>query len=355
MKKLVIKIVVFVLLFAVAFGAAQSVLRYHWPEDTYTRYRDFENQPKDSIDVFVFGTSEMQAGYEPVAAYYAAGITGYNFSLQNRSAMATYYQLKYALKHHTPKVVVCDFVCLFDNELPSEFETIYRRVVDTMPDRKIKKEIIQEICKVDDSQSPLNWYLPMIRYHSMWNELTSDDFAGNNVYDKNYPDYKKGVNLLPQSNFDGAYDIVPELWESDMEPNELADFSVQYYDKLIEECKSRGIEVVCVLTPKVCDAAVYQVNWPKMQEYFDSRGVKYINYCTYDRIKQMGLNMYEDYADSAHLNVYGALKFSTVVGQDISKMCNLSDRRGDKESSVTQSWDNAWENMVLYYGSQDNQ
>ena len=347
MKKFVIKSLAFVLIFAAVFLGVQTVLKYHWPDDTYVKNKDYEKQPENSIDVLVFGTSEMNSCYLPVAVYYVSGITGYNFALQNRSAVTTYYQLKYALKHQTPKLVICDFACLFDDMLPSEREVIYRRVVESMPDREIKNELINEICEIDETQDPLDWYLPLFKYHTRWNELTPDDFAGR----REYADYIKGTDIrIPQLN-EQAFDIVPELWDAEAEANELSEFSVEYYDKMIEECRSRGIEVMCMLTPKVCDAAVYKANWPKMQEYFESRGVKYINYCEYDKIKQMGLNMYEDYADNAHLNAYGAVKFSTVVGQDLKGMYEFPDRREDANSQVTADWNGLWARLAAYYGT----
>lgn len=346
MKKFATKIIVFLVFFSVLFALLQTVLHYHWPEDTYTRYIDYTHNPKDSIDVFVFGTSEMYSAFSPVTTYLEEGITAYNFSLQNRSAMTTYYQLMYALKYQTPKAVVCDFVCLFDNMLPSESETIYRRFVDTMPDYGIKSQMISEICRVDESESPISWYLPMLRYHSMWNELTPEDFKKDNVFDNNYSPMKKGCNLA-YAPFDGEpYDITPDLWVSTDAPAPLGEFSVSYYDKIIDECNKRGIKVICMLTPKVCDAAVYAVNVPTMQQYFDSKGVQFINYCDYEKINEMGLSMYTDYSDSAHLNAVGAVKFSKYMAHDLKKMCDFPDRRLDE--NVSPAWNAAGVELAEY-------
>ena len=350
MKKFWIKTVAFCLIFALVFGVTGKYLKYHWHEDTRARYEDLAEEDADSIDVLTFGTSEMYHAYLPVAGYYAAGITGYNLAIQNRSAMTTYYQLKYALKHVKPKVVVCDFVCLFDDMLPSESESVYRRTVDNMPDFSIKRELISEICRVDESQNALDWYLPMLRYHTMWNELTDTDFVDEKDEFAGYPDYYKGA-CMNYAISEQAYDIVPELWETDSEPSELADFSMGYYDKLIDLCRENDIQVVCVLTPKISDAAVYKANWPAMVEYLESRGVICLNYCEYDTVKEMGLNMYTDYADPAHLNVMGALKFSTVMAMDIKKLCGLEDRRIDTESETTQEWDRLWNEMLVFYAN----
>ena len=124
---------------------------------------------------------------------------------------------------------------------------------------------------------------------------------------------------------------------------------MNYYDKLIDLCNENDIKIVCVLTPKVSDAAVYSVNVPVMEAYLTSRGVKCMNYCTYDKICSMGLSLYNDYSDPAHLNVLGALKFTTMLSQDLADKFNLEDRREAADSETTQKWNGLWEPFVSYY------
>ena len=111
-KRFWIHVCILILICIPVFLYVQNVLHYRWPDDTYSKLVDYAGQPQDSIDVAVFGTSEMYAAYAPVVTYREQGITGFNFAVQNRSAVTTYYQFRYMLKHQTPKLVVCDFVCL---------------------------------------------------------------------------------------------------------------------------------------------------------------------------------------------------------------------------------------------------
>ena len=349
MKQFWIKITVFTVIFAILFVGLQQILHYHWPEDTYTRYIDFrENNAPDTVDVFAFGTSEMYAAYSPVATYHQAGITGYNFSIMNRSAMATYYQLMYALKYQTPKVVICDFVCLFDDMLPSESETVYRRTVDTMPDIDIKYDMIREIRRADKDANVMSYIFPILRYHSMWNELTPEDFSKDNVYNEHYQAFKKGAFFNYGAYNGDTFEITPELWDSDDAPAEIADYSAYYYEKMIEECNKRGIKVVFMLTPKVADAAVYAVNYPTMEKWLSERGVTCLNYCTYEQIQRMNLSIVGgDYYDPAHLNSIGCVKFSTYVADDLKALFpELPDRRQDDNCNA--QWDSAWNGLTEY-------
>lgn len=333
MKKIVIKIICFVIIFSCLFMMIQNVLHYRWlgHEALYTRNLDYANQPEGSIDVICFGTSEIYAAYDPIVTYYEAGITGYNFAISWRSAVTVYYQLLYALKYQTPSVVLCDFSSLYDNQLPGEVERLYRKVVDCMPDRTVKNQLINTICELDPSQSYLSWKYPLLRYHSMWSELTEENFMEDYIYDEEYPLYAKGA-LLSTDYYDGdVFEISPDLWGYSEAETNFSNISVKYYDMFIEECQNRGIKVVAVLPPKLNAASQYASRWEAMKEYFDSRDVSYLNYNTYDQVIRLNVTLEADYYDSAHLNIYGSIKFSKILAQDLRTEFDLMDHRDDAE------------------------
>ena len=192
MKKYLIRAAVFLLLFALCFSGAQSILHYRWSgnENLYTRNIRYSQAAPDSIDVLCLGTSELYAAYDPIVTYEEAGITGYNFAITFRCAMTAYYQLLYALEYQTPDIVLCDFSCLFDDMKPHEQESIYRKVVECMPDKALKEQMIREICAVDHTQSYLSWKFPLLRYHTMWSELTAENFQPDRQLDDAYPSYQ---------------------------------------------------------------------------------------------------------------------------------------------------------------------
>ncbi len=141
MKKRVVgsvKVIVFLLGFCLIFGQLQKVLHYRWDADLYNDNLYMKEQPEDSYDVFFLGTSELKTAVYPGAIFQTNGITSYNYAVTNKSALTMYYQLKYILRYQKPKVICCDFSALYDDTLPSERETVYRKVVDTMPDLDLK-------------------------------------------------------------------------------------------------------------------------------------------------------------------------------------------------------------------------
>lgn len=392
MKKFA-KIIALFLCLGIALEIAQYPLHYRWSEneDVYSRNVTFKDEAKDSVDVLYFGTSEIYNDIFPTAMYKETGITGMNFAVSHKSAITTYYQVKYALKYQTPKVVCCDFSALFTNKLPSygdKNEQIYRKVVDTMPDKDIKLQLIASM-KMDDIHTDVLSYLfPVFRYHSRWNELSREDFLPDYQVSDEYKLYSAGCRLeddefKEESRPDITVDteITPALWdvalltevrddevdltgeEASEKKNEkkaeqskavpgeepLANVSVKYYDKLIRLCQSKGIQVVALIPPKIRDGALKTARMAAIEEYMYSRGVDIIDYNTYEQVERLGVNLQEHYCDAAHMNYKGAVILSKDLAAVLSEKYDLPDHRGD---AAFAKWDSYWDEFTAAYDVQ---
>ncbi len=334
MKKYTIRIAAFVLLFCLCLDVAQGVLHYRWWEedDLYAKNILYSQISSDSIDVLVIGTSELYYGFTPIIAYEDAGITSFNFAMAYRSALTAYYQLKYALEYQTPSVVICDFSCLFDDMLPSEAEPVHRKVVECMPDKRLKEQLIREICQVDKSQSYLTWEIPLLRYHSMWSQLTDAEFSRDDRLVPDYPSYQKGGGMIAKGEKGSGTlkSITPELWDcAGTEPCALSEYSVSYYDKMIALCREKGITVVAVDMPGIAYARRSAARLETTEAFLASRGIPFLNYCTYEQVQRMGLNIEDHYYDDTHLNLAGAAVVTRTLAQDLKEIVSLPDHRGD--------------------------
>ncbi len=353
MKKYIPRIIAFIVLFVLIFYLAQYVLHYRWAtnDDLYTRNINYMKQPADSIDVLYFGTSETHAMCTPIITYAEKGITGYNFAISHRSAVTAYYQLLFALKHQNPKVVVCDFSSLYDPALPdTKNDPIYRKVVDCMPDKEIKSALLKDIRRLGDDRDFLSWIFPLFRYHGMWSELTEDDFLPDHVYNEDVYGFEKGALLSTQfeNEVDGFsdYEVSEDYWDAERVDKTPAEISVEYYDKFIAECYSRGIFVVAVYTPTLRSAKDFTSRWESTREYLESRNVMILNYNNYEQYKRMGLVWEDDYYDMDHFNMNGAIKGSRILAEDLDNMFDLDDRRTDPE--VAALWDKDYDDFVKY-------
>lgn len=347
------RVIAFILIFAVLFAVAQSVLHYRWcdNEDIYSRNIAYQQEAENSIDVLVFGTSELYAGVFPTAMFHEAGITGINFATQNKSALTTYYQLEYALKTQKPKVVCCDFLALFDEHYsPTESETIYRKISDTMPDPVIKWKMVRDICRLDESQSELSYIFPMLRYHSMWNELSADNFKRDYVYNKNYRAYSKGCQIMDSEyEEDGlGSTILPEFWEREAAGAEMTEFAIEYYDRFVKLCHENDAKVVCLLPPKVVDGHLFAACMPEFERFCNERDITILDYSTKEMVFGLGLNFREDFFNSSHMNYKGAVKFSKNLANTLKALYDLPDRR--EEEPLNTGWSQCWNEFSAEYG-----
>ena len=349
------KIIIFLVLFCNTWFCIQWVLHYRWTghDAIYSRNMCYQEETPNTIDVLYFGTSEVYASVFPTVMYESEGITGVNFAVQNKSAITCYYQLEYALQYQHPKVVCCDFSALFSDCLPSDTEAVYRKIVDGIPDEKIKLKLIRDICKVDSSQSFLSWEFPLLRYHSTWNNLTKDYFENEYVISPYYKRYSQGCLLADWEYADAetfGVEIKSEMWCAERTDTEYSKISLEYYERFIELCRENNIQVVALIPPKISDAALKTSRWSAMQDYFETNNLTVIDYNTYEEVNRLGLELEKDYYDSMHVNYRGAVKMSLDLAKQLKKHFNLKDHRGDNNYI---SWDDYWEEFVKAFNYEE--
>ncbi|MDO4187807.1 MAG: hypothetical protein Q4D29_02345 [Lachnospiraceae bacterium] len=343
MKKRVLSIVSFIVIFALLFTLFQGMFKQKW-EGRYMRTDDLKRLSDEDVDILAFGTSELWAGYDPIVTYHQQGITGYNLTTPFNSAITAYYQLCQALEYHTPKFVICDFVALFEDGLPSEdsnIENLFCETFDILENPKLKLKLLRDVCELDDTKTPTSWFFPLIRYHSMWNELSRDNF----VLDYTVEPYRKGARLESTYYRSALYRNTPENWNYEEENTNLSDISVKYYDMFIDKCHENGITVIAVLPPMLYNQSELAARYNTQAEYFYSRGVYCLNYNTYEQTQRMDLDLERDFYDFLHLNTLGSIKFSKVLADDLRTYFDIPDRRNDE--NIAGVWDAAYEQFKM--------
>lgn len=346
-KKRIIRIIIFGLALGVAVNVTQHILQYKNEEEYELScvISDYELQDSESIDIVCVGTSEVWDMYIPTVGYNEAGITGYNFGTSRKSAVTAYYQVKYVLKKNRPKAIICDFSSLYSDSSPAENEELYRKIVQTMPDRFIRYELINAICSVDPEQDKMTWFFPIIKYHSGWNELTPENFG---IYENPYRRWTRGGDCrtiwYDSSRFElKDDDIAPELWNAEITSEEFSALSVKYYNMLIDECHSVGVDVIALIPPKLSRASQIASRRNMLYEYFDENGVIILDYNTYEQVNRLGLSLAEDYYDPAHVNILGGEKCSRALAKDLQQLIGLEDRRNIDD--IDSTWDEDYESF----------
>ena len=292
--------------------AAQQIMHGYYEEKDHT------------IDVLCLGSSALRNGVSGLEMYHDYGFTTTSVQLP----VISYYLLQETLDKHDIKAVVIDGATL-TNTLLSGYskEDIVGKIheaVDYMPMSTHRTNLIREIVKMDLNVSLTDFLIPLYTYHDRWAELSKDDFTYRQWQeDYFYKGQNPKINTFAHS-FDSKY-----MTEEDEASDAIwiNEDSAAWFDKLIQLCREKGIEIAMIKVPS--DGWTLQYS-RILQDFADSRSVKFIDFNMLDIQEEIGFNPKEDYCDNAgHLNVTGAKKLSEYLGKYLASVCSFEDKRED--------------------------
>lgn len=281
-----------------------------WPTtSTLTGFYDLD---ENTVDVIFLGTSHGVTGFIPQELYNNYGITSYNLSCEQQNLVSSYYWLREALKYQSPKVLVLEsYVCFpfLHNEPLNTSEPCTRKAIDSMKWGKNKIDYIKDICALDSSQSIKSFFLPNIRYHDRWEELSFNDYGRD--YMMKYAK-SMGAWVVPcddkKSKFEGI-DI-----DEDAEPAYMHPLMEEYLNKINSLCKEYNINLVLALTP-TADRLSEHHN--ALEKYAKESELFFIDFNTKSMFEELDYDFQKNNRDNGHVGIDGAIKISNYLGKEL--------------------------------------
>lgn len=322
-------------------GVLQEYVLCH-ADHNRERVKGFYLEDKDSVDVVFIGSSEVYAGFSSCYAYEKFGFTSYPVATQSNVVQSFKAQIKSAIKEQHPKLIVVEVNgALYGNDENLEKEVNLRNYVDNIPFNSDKAELISEYV----TENQLEYYLPIIKYHSVWNDFPKDlkwnlSIMQSTVRGHNY---LKGAKSKSQ-----IYTTDAKIYNSKLKNNDtkkdLTEKSEKYLRDCLEYCKSENIDnIVFVRFPhiviKKTAARFYRGN--AIGDIISEYGYDYINFER--NFDDTGLDVNTDFYNVDHLNIYGQMKFTEYFGRYIQEKYGIS------ESNLTPSQKEEWDTCVKYY------
>ena len=317
---------------AVLVVAGLSKLLVLKSEDGINQFDALYKQPEDSIDVIFLGSSKVYCDIATGVLWDNYGIASFDLGGAEAPAWVSYYQLKEALRTQKPKVVC------YEVSIAAMYPTLYQSdewASDNSYGMKWNSNRIDQL-RVNSEDSDYYTRLnPFNIVHGRYNDLSENDFR--NV--RSSAKYKgfDPREMIVESNRPDISTI------TETEP--CTQKAEEYIRKIIELCRSEGIEPVLFASP-------YEVpeDEQKVMNYIwtvaDSEGVDYIDFN--GRYDEMGLDFSVDIASGNHLSFTGNYKFSDYFGSVLRDKYNVPDRRGD---SKYVSWD--WDSSIQAFQRND--
>ena len=284
---------------------------------------------KSDHEVLFVGDCEVYENFSTITLWENYGITSYIRGSAQQLTWQSYYLLEDALRFETPKVVVFNVLALKYNEPQSE---AYNRMsIDGM--KWSSSKINNIMASMTKEENLIDYMFPLLRYHSRWSELNSDDFE--HIFSKDLVTHN-GYYMRVDSKAQGEFPT----------PTPLADYTLGekamgYMQKMADLCKEKGIELVLIKAPT--EFPLWYDEWDaQVVEFAEENGLEYINYIPLQ--EEIGLDMSVDTYDAGlHLNTSGAEKMADYFGAWLVENYDLTDYRQDEEVAVI------WQEKVDFY------
>ena len=290
------------------------------------------------FDVLFVGDSQMVNDVFPMELWKDYGIASYNTASYGNTMPVNYWTMMNALDYASPKLMVIGVKDLEKSYKLSGSSSDVHTAFDGYPLSLTKIRAIEDLMagsvETDDDGNDydsLRWeyYFTLGKYHTRWSELQLSDFR----YD---PNRTMGAQMTVGVSEPREYALIDE--ERRMEEN---GWGFLYLRRMIEECESRGIDVLLLHLPYPAteeeqEAAntVYTI----AQDY----GVGYIDFVYLDQVVDYETDCYDAFS---HLNPSGAQKVTDYLGRYIVSHYDIPDRRTDAPYA---SWDNCYADYLQY-------
>ena len=285
----------------------------------------FYNENKNSLDAVYIGGSNVYRFWEPPLAWGDYGIAVWNYSMSQLNAKPLPYLIKEIHKTQPETLFIISlnaFKILDVNDVHIHRDTNYLNFSVN------KIEMIYSLANEIGYKGldQLEFYFPIIRFHSRWSELNTWDFTrkidglkGGHV-DNRF--LKTSIPVTEQ------YDIIYEEAKLTAEQSALLEEFLEFLD-------DSGHKVLFVSSPQALgeDIKTYKhIN--RMATIIQEHGYPCLNLI--NAIDETGIQPETDFYDNNHTNVHGAIKFTDYLAQYLVDNYGFTDKRGQPG---WESWD----------------
>jgi hypothetical protein len=281
-------------------------------------------EAKGRHQVLFVGDCEVYENFSTVQLWREFGINSFIRGGAQQLVWQSYYLLEDALRYETPDVVVFNVLSLMYNE--PQNEAYNRMALDGMRWSASKWNAIK--ASMCEGESMIEYIFPLLRYHSRWNELTSEDFKYWFTKDTvSFNGYYLRTEIMPA----GAMPPPKPLADP-----KFGDYAMAYLDLMTQLCKEKGIKLVLIKSPSLYPH--WYEEWDaQMVEYAKENDLLYINMLDIAE-DEIGIDYSLDTYDAGlHMNVTGAEKCSSYLGKILVEKYGIKSAKDDPE--LSEYWD----------------
>ncbi len=348
-KKRVIRVIAFLLVISFVFYLLCDLFEGSndlAQDKCFSLYRTLED---DTIDITMLGTSGIDRSIIPSQAYEEAGLSIGTLASDAMPSWLYTNVVEEAYIWQNPKLLIVDIrpFTQGNSGKSNPIEVRARRVIDSMElfswnYIKTSFNAMKWISKADKTATRVNlsMILPFIKYHSKWSD---DDFSFYNGFGYKPNEYG-GYRIKKSYNITVKKQKVVKYNRNQTEA--LDPISEEALFEFLKYISENDIEVLFVDTPQF-RGKLESGRANKVYDILEKEGMKVLHFYSEDSktgFSIEGLNPETDFADSGHVNFYGAQKVTRALYEYIEKNYDLPDRR--KDETAKRYWDGIHDNLL---------
>lgn len=327
--KQLLKALLFAVLAVLMLRGIQTVF-YAADDRPFHSIAGFYQEPENSLDAVFIGGSNTYEFFQPPFAWADHGIAVYTLTSPGMPVQGLKYMLQEAYKKQPDALLIVNL-----NEIKYEkfSNAVFHFLVDFIPFSGNKVALIRELAPLagfENIWDQLEFYFPLIRFHSRWPDLRSDEFYRVPV--------GKGASVwepfLEQITDNSAY------YQTTDQRSKLSAEQEAVMNDLITFCaENPEAKVLFVFVPQIQSNADIIGQYNAIADRLTEAGLDVLN--AFSAIDEIGVDLRGDFYDDNHMNVHGSLKFTEYFANYLIEHYGFTDKRGDPAYA---SWDETAEN-----------
>ena len=323
--KKIIKILIALIVFITIFLCVQSVLVGDSDTRDSKRIAGFFELPDDTLDAVFLGSSATYTFWNAPVAWSEYGIAVYPLSNSAQPTFAAKFLIADAIKRHPDALFIINMSHILKN-----YDDYLDKLLINYPMTNNKLKMANYLYDQAGYSlaKKLEMFLPIIRYHNRWNEITYSDFV------KSTDEYMGGSHynvFLNQSKNVSNYKLDFSL------RLKLDDYIVDGMNDIMDYCQKNNVKALFVVMPQaVEEERIARQN--TLVEMVRERGLDVLDVREY--IDELDLDYKVDYYNERHTNLHGSLKVTHFLSEYLIENYGFKDKREDESYS---NWNTASE------------
>ena len=324
-RTIVIQIIIGLIIFLILLAGLGKIFTPK-NQKTYFKDKDFYSLQRDSAEVVMIGTSSIRAAVSPLFLWDEYGITSHSRTNALQAPEVTYLSAVEAIEYQHPKVILMNAMYLFEEyDVDGRKEPFLHIALDRKKWSFEKLKAIHSIVSRSDEQTYFDYLFPLVRFHSRWSELGTEDLHKDSGLDPDKYRYLRGQNA-EFTVMDKPVNLDVMNINDPTAKKTTTDYEI--FTKTVQYCKDNGVEVLLTAYP------AYDWNYTShkiTQEFADENDIEFIDFNEPQYLDSLGIDARMDFYDEKHVNIAGSKKITHFLGQYLAENYGLPSRKVSKE------------------------